>query len=754
MLKIYVLQNIFQIFDMNLILEGGIYAVKGAGYSGTYKKTKSGDYIYEMNLLDYNPETEEYVNQAAQEIKKTFEDLGNVNLDQLCEQYERLALVREIARNNHFMHWELEFAELFEERGGFDLMIGNPPWIKLTWKEQDLLSEKNAWFAVKKMTAADTMKLRNDVLSQPEVLSAYMEEYVFISGEQNFLNAIMTYPSLKGQQTNLYKCFIPQAFYHISNTGVSSFLMPEGIFDDPEAGPLRETIYPRLKKHFRFSNAKKLFADVHTSREFGINIYGQKSQEIAFDNIAYLYLPSTLEECYDTSNVKTVISLRNKENERNTVGAKNRIIKVTNSELSLFANVFGEDSTEKNTKLLVLFCKEQLDVLKKIYGNVSLVGSFNGYFTSEFLDETNSQKNGITARNVSFPSTINNLVLSGSNIGVANMFYRTPRRICKVNNDYDAIDLTTIDENYLPRSTYDIVSKQALLEKTPLVPWNNKPITSFARIICRKMIDCDGERTLMPALAPRGVLHTNGIFSFTFKNEKQGIAELGGFSSLPFDFLVKIQGKGNLLYVNTRNLPLFKGDEKLANEIINRILLLNCLTSVYSDIWEKQYDSSLNTLEFSKNESRLVFDFHSLSKKWSNKSFIKTDYQRRQLLIEIDVLVSLMMGLEFDDLCLIYKSQFPILINHEENTWYDSQGRIVFTNNHSLIGVGLSRLEWESIKDWKNGVYKKTFADDTMPGGPIERTIEYIAPFTKCDRVEDYKTAWEFFTKKYGEVNE
>jgi hypothetical protein len=41
-----------------------------------------------------------------------------------------------------------------------------------------------------------------------------------------------------------------------------------------------------------------------------------------------------------------------------------------------------------------------------------------------------------------------------------------------------------------------------------------------------------------------------------------------------------------------------------------------------------------------------------------------------------------------------------------------------------------------------------------MPGGPVERTITYVAPFTKCDRIEDYKNAWEFFTKKYGEVNE
>lgn len=72
---------------------------------------------------------------------KKYDDLGKVNLDQLCENEERLALVRKIANENHFMHWELEFADLFKEYGGFDLMIGNPPWIKIEWNEQGVLSD-------------------------------------------------------------------------------------------------------------------------------------------------------------------------------------------------------------------------------------------------------------------------------------------------------------------------------------------------------------------------------------------------------------------------------------------------------------------------------------------------------------------------------------------------------------------------------------------------------------------------------------
>ena len=54
----------------------------------------------------------------------------------------RLKKVREIAQARHrFLHWELEFADLFEERGGFDLILGNPPWIKIEWDEGGVMGD-------------------------------------------------------------------------------------------------------------------------------------------------------------------------------------------------------------------------------------------------------------------------------------------------------------------------------------------------------------------------------------------------------------------------------------------------------------------------------------------------------------------------------------------------------------------------------------------------------------------------------------
>ena len=103
----------------------------------------------------------------------------------------------------------------------------------------------------------------------------------------------------------------------------------------------------------------------------------------------------------------------------------------------------------------------------------------------------------------------------------------------------------------------------------------------------------------------------------------------------------------------------------------------------------------------------------------------------------------------------IYRIQFPVLQSYEEDTWYDVTGRIVFTNNRSLVGVGYDRKTWENeLKEAPAGKkFYRTITDDTMPEGPVERTIEYVAPFDRCDREKDYETAWKFFEEKYGKEN-
>ena len=253
----------------------------------------------------------------------------------------------------------------------------------------------------------------------------------------------------------------------------------------------------------------------------------------------------------------------------------------------------------------------------------------------------------------------------------------------------------------------------------------------------------------------RETTHINGLISFYFPNYKQLCLLAGSFSSIPFDFYIKILNKSNLYGDNANMLPVI--DSKYNKEIIVRTLLLNCLTDYYSDLWASQYDKEFNDCLWSKQDVRLSNDrFLRIKKQWCWDYPLRSDYERRQALIELDVLVAMSLCMTLDQLKTIYTIQFPVLQQYESDTWYDSNGKIVFTTNRSLSGVGFTRAEFENgIKDAAAGqVFKRSITDDTQPGGPVERTIEYVAPFDKCDREKDYETAWKFFEAKYGKEGE
>jgi len=124
-------------------------------------------------------------------------------------------------------------------------------------------------------------------------------------------------------------------------------------------------------------------------------------------------------------------------------------------------------------------------------------------------------------------------------------------------------------------------------------------------------------------------------------------------------------------------------------------------------------------------------------------------FERRQALIETDVLASIALGLTLEELKTIYRVQFPVMRQYETDTWYDQNGRIIFTNSKCLSGVGFSRPKWNKIKDVKSGTVERTITDDTLSDGPCERTIVYQAPFDRCDREKDYEIAWAAFEKRF-----
>ena len=90
---------------------------------------------------------------------------GQLRISRLREHFPRVKTVEDLATAARFLHWELNFADVFARRGGFDLVLGNPPWIKVEWKEAGILGEKNPLFAIRKISASDLGKLRDEAFT-------------------------------------------------------------------------------------------------------------------------------------------------------------------------------------------------------------------------------------------------------------------------------------------------------------------------------------------------------------------------------------------------------------------------------------------------------------------------------------------------------------------------------------------------------------------------------------------------------------
>ena len=736
-------------FEMSLLLEGTINAVSTSASGQMSFIDSSGNTSYDENgNLNYILEG----SHIALEFQAQYATWGIVNLDELRANHERLAIANQIAGEQKFLHWELEFADIFEDNGGFDLIIGNPPWLKMTWNEQGILSEKKPVLAVKKMSASEIAKIRGEALKNNDTYKVYLNEFESMSGVQSFLNAMQNYDLLKGQQTNLYKCFIPLVYMIGNNDAVSALLHPDSIYDDPEGGALRGIIYPRLRKHFMFTNERKLFHEVHHHTQFSINVYGAPQEKINFDAIFNLYDPITIEACYNDSNItETQLGIKNALGEWNLLGSPRRVLHFDKEKLILLAQVFDGSENIRNAKLSSIQLSDELEILKTINAVKTTLSSINDNFMiMEMWHETNSQKSGDIERKVHFSQNGFDRIYSGPHIGVSNPFFKSSRRICKLNSDYDNIDLQYVAFNYSQRTNYMPVKKhEEFLDAIAENTWSGKVINDY-RIVARKMLNLGGERTLISAIIPPKTSHINGLLGFDFNNINTLVLVEAMFSSIPFDYFVRTLNKSNLQPNVVAKLPYVS--TKYDDSLRLRALLLNCLSDEYCSLWESLFKKEFLKEKWGKKDLRLSDEkFSTLTNKLNRDMTCRSDYERRQLLVEIDVLTAMALGMTIEQLKTIYNIQFSVLQSYEADTWYDQNGRIVFTNNRSMTGVGYNRLDFEKIKDAKDGIFKMDIIDDTVEDGPVSRTISYKAPFDKCDRISDYEKVWHSFEKRFAD---
>lgn len=647
-----------------------------------------------------------------------------------------MGVVTDVAARLRPVHWALEVPEVFVERSGFDLIVGNPPWIKLQWNEQGILGDLDPRIVLDGLSAS-VVATRREAMSSAGA-KAYLRSFEVLSAYTAFLASRGNYAVLEGVQANVYKCFLVRAWALGGPCGVVGLCHEDGILDDPTGVSLRVATYEHLRQLYRFQNVLTLFDQVGHMKTYCLTISSsaRPAQALEFLSIANVFHPKTIDESWNHDGVGEVPGLKDDAGRFETRGHGRRLIRFAERDLVTFARLFhGTGTRSCEAALPIVHSRDELAVLERLsqHGR-HLADLANAVVGTTMFDETGAQRDGLIRRQTVFPADQNQWVVSGPHLWVGNPLYKTPREVCDTKNAYDVIDLETADDTFLPRTNYVPNCSIDRFFKHIAV-FRGVPVTSHPRHAHRRRLNIRQERTFASAIIPPGPTHVHTVVSFAFVDSVDLCACEGLWESLVVDFLVRATGTSDLTVGDTRLLPIPGPESAQRLAFAARALRLNCLTRLYGELWGNVWPACQRMGWWASDDSRLSLLPGPLEE-WSRVVALRSAFERRQAMLELDALAALEFGLSIDELCTIYRTQFPVLRDYENNTWYDRQGRIVFTNNRGLVGVGLERKDFET---WQACLA----AGDPLPDGFDPKNFE--PPFDRRDREEDMRVAYEFF---------
>ncbi|WP_298069613.1 N-6 DNA methylase [uncultured Mailhella sp.] len=191
------------------------------------------------------------------------------------------SLARQMAGQYQFFHLAVSFPEV-EARGGFDVVLGNPPWerIKLQEKEwfaairPDIAEARNA-AARKKMIAA----LKKD---NPALYAAYTQALRDVDGQSHFLRNSGRFPFCGRGDINLYTVFAENMRNMLNDGGRLGCIVPSGIATDDTTKFFFQNLVETqsLVSLYDFEN-KGIFPGVHASYKFSLLTAGSGAKPLA-----------------------------------------------------------------------------------------------------------------------------------------------------------------------------------------------------------------------------------------------------------------------------------------------------------------------------------------------------------------------------------------------------------------------------------------------------------------------------------------
>jgi hypothetical protein len=314
--------------------------------------------------------------------------------------------------------------------------------------------------------------------------------------------------------------------------------------------------------------------------------------------------------------------------------------------------------------------------------------------------------------------------------------YKSPNPSMSSNKDWSATDFERLGPDALPLTSYQPLGDTGRYDSSYTF-WGegkDRPARSFFRLAWRNMAANKNERTLISGIIPPGSAHIHTVTSVAMASGDEGelVATAGISSSLLADLSVRCAPKSTVSASTFARLPQITRDT-IRERIRLRALRLNSVTSAYGPLWKNVYSSGF--LDDGWVESyvpQATVALNDVEPEWSRASPLRLARDRRQAQIEIDSLVAIGIGVTAEELCAVYRTQFPVLYGYDRREYlYDSNGRLVPNTVQQVW-----RKKGEAINE----------AERTVRN-PSGNSYTYELPFVNLDREADMRQAYAHFEK-------
>ncbi|EFQ5964517.1 class I SAM-dependent DNA methyltransferase, partial [Campylobacter jejuni] len=224
--------------------------------------------LNKLNLYLNYINTLHFVNKEELQILKA---LSQDDIQNLSQNEQAKAIISKYQKEFNFFNYELEFPEIIENQvfKGFDIIIGNPPWDKTKFSDDDFFPQYKSDY--RSLIASKKKEIRDNLLAKDYIKQNYEKQKAYINDLSEYYKK--AYPLNKGSgDGNLFRLFVEKNLSLLKQDGNLAYVLPSALMFEDGSLTLRKEILENktLEYFYSFENRQAIFADVDSRYKFAL----------------------------------------------------------------------------------------------------------------------------------------------------------------------------------------------------------------------------------------------------------------------------------------------------------------------------------------------------------------------------------------------------------------------------------------------------------------------------------------------------